>query len=339
MNMIKLKDLICESIREGGKLFGSRASRVTTPELNVIFNEIKQRLGSRFSKFNLSKALPSKLDHGDIDIVVSGNPDIKKQLFTYLGPMIKDYSKNGNIHSILFQSSMGKTVHVDFIYATEDEYDAQFDYLSYNDFSGIIGVMARQLGFKYGTDGFFKIYEDKKGRNHYIPITKNLRDGLRMMGYDAILSKFDDIKTIDDIASFISHSDLFDSKYFKGDDLNRSDRRRLRSDRPSAQEIRNKLLSINKPRTQLDDDFYIKKLFPNKYKELVDKEKEIESFAPANSKYGGDWIMSNFPQVKPGPIFGKIKLHWTGLYGDKIDEVPEDELKKVTANFIQSVVK
>jgi len=95
--MIKLTDILQQSViklTEGGKLFGSRAQRVATAEMNAIFDELKKRLGSRFEKFQLSKALPSKADHGDIDIVISGNPDVKKALFTYLGPLIKKHLEN-----------------------------------------------------------------------------------------------------------------------------------------------------------------------------------------------------------------------------------------------------
>ena len=338
--MIKLTDILKETaskLKEGGKLFGSRAQRVTTAEMNSIFDELKKRLGSRFEKFQLSKALPSKADHGDIDIVISGNPDVKQALFTYLGPLIKDYSKNGNIYSVLYSSETGKTVHVDFLYASADDYDAQYDYLSYNDFSGILGVFARRLRFKYGTDGFFKIYEDKKGQYHYILLTKNLRDGLKMLGYAPILSKFDDIKTIDDIVTFISYTDLFDSSYFEGVGVNNSDRKRMRADRPSAQELKAKLIALNKRRTQPDDDHYVKTLFPDKYAELVKKESEIEAYVVPKGKYGGDWVMQNFPEIKPGPVLGKIKSFWAQKYGDKLDDVPEDELRKATAEFLKTL--
>ena len=51
------------------KLFGERAVRVTTAEMNAVFDEIKDIFA--FSKYiqriNLSKPLPSKEDHGDIE--------------------------------------------------------------------------------------------------------------------------------------------------------------------------------------------------------------------------------------------------------------------------------
>ena len=76
--MIKLMDIL----NEGGKLFGSRASRVTTGEMNSIFDELKRRLGDWFGKFELSKSLPSKQDHGDIDNVPED--ELRKDTDTYI---------------------------------------------------------------------------------------------------------------------------------------------------------------------------------------------------------------------------------------------------------------
>lgn len=332
--MIKLMDLL----KEGGKLFGNRASRVTTAEMNSIYDELKNRLGNKFSKFELSKSLPSKQDHGDIDIVLTGNPDIKKAITMYLGSKVKDYNRNGNIYSVLYDSDIGKTVHVDFIYATnDDDFDAQKTYLALGDFSGILGVMARQNGYKYATTGFQKIYVDKSGRHHDILITKNLKDGLKILGYGDVLNTYDNIQNNDDVVKFISSSPMFDSDNYKGQTMNHSDRKRVRAGRPSADYIRKSLINLNKHRTIDDPDYFLKKLFPDKYQAYLDKIKEIESFTPVKSKYGGEWLMANFPQLKPGPILGKIKQFWTQKYGDQLDNVPEDELKRETDIYIKSL--
>ena len=333
--MIKLMDLL----KEGGKLFGSRASRVTTSEMNSIFDELKNQLDNSFNKFELSKALPSKQDHGDIDIVLTGSSgDVKDTLISKLGSKVKDYSRNGNIYSVLYKSNLGKDVHVDFIYAdTDDDFDSQKTYLALGDFSGILGVMARQNGYKYATTGFHKIYVDKSGRHHDILITKNLKDGLKILGYNNVLNTYDNIYNNDDVVKFISSSPFFDSDNYRGQTMNHSDRKRVRAGRPSADYIRNSLIDINKHRTIDDPDYFLKNLFPEKYQSYLDKIKEIESFTPVKSKYDGDWLMTNFPQLKPGPILGKIKQFWTQKYGNDLDNVSEDELIDQTAVFIKSL--
>ena len=332
--MIKLMDLLVE----GGKLFGTRASRVSTAEMNSIFDELKNLLNNKFNKFELSKALPSKADHGDIDVVVSGGGDVANTLKSQLGDKVIDYSRNGNIYSVLYKSNTGKNVHIDFIHSDNDEdFEAQRMYLALGDFSGILGVMARQNGYKYATTGFHKIYVDKSGRHHDILITKNLKDGLKILGYGDVLGEYDNIQNNDDVIKFISSSPMFDSNDYKGQTMNHSDRKRVRAGRPSADYIRTSLIGLNKHKQISDPDYFLKRLFPDKYQMLLDKQKEIESFTPVKSKYGGEWLMANFPQLKPGPMLGKIKQYWTQKYGDNLDNVPEDELRKDTDTYIKSL--
>jgi len=331
--MIKLMDLLVE----GGKLFGTRASRVSTAEMNSIFDDLKNLLNNKFNKFELSKALPSKADHGDIDVVVSGGGDVANTLKSQLGDKVIDYSRNGNIYSVLYKSNTGKNVHIDFIHSDNDEdFEAQRMYLALGDLSGILGVMARQNGYKYATTGFHKIYVDKSGRHHDILISKNLKDGLKILGYGDVLGDYDNIQNNDDVIKFISSSPMFDSDDYKGQTMNHSDRKRVRAGRPSADYIRKSLIGLNKHKQISDPDYFLKRLFPDKYQMLLDKQKEIESFTPVKSKYGGEWIMQNF-NVKPGPMLGKIKQYWLQKYGDSLDNVPEDELRKETDIYINSL--
>lgn len=331
----QLKNLVTE----GGKLFGTRSERVSTDEMLQIFKELETKLQHSFSQFRLSKHLPSKTDHGDIDIVVQHDTaDIQEILENQLGNGILDYSKNGNITSILYRSiSEGKTVHVDFIVSIPEKYDAQYDYLSYNDFSGILGIIARKLHFNYGSEGFFKIYNDKSGKNNYILLTYNLREGLVIMGYKKVLSDFDKIQNIQDIIDFISSSDLFDSKYLESFGMSHSDRKRSRASRPTARAIRDGLLKLNKSRTIEDDNYFLKIEYPQYYQKLRKEIQKIETAVIQKSKYGGNWIMQNFPDIKPGPIINAIKLYWKKLYGDHLDDVSEEELKKITSKFLQSI--
>jgi len=95
---------------------------------------------------------------------------------------------------------------------------------------------------------------------------------------------------------------------------------------------------LNKHKQISDPDYFLKRLFPEKYQMLLDKQKEIESFTPVKSKYGGEWLMANFPQLKPGPMLGKIKQYWLQKYGDNLDNVPEDELRQDTDIYIKSLI-
>lgn len=326
-----------DKISEGGKLFGPRAVRVTTNEMNKVFREISSVLMPDVTRMELSRALKTKTDHGDIDIVVLNDKkyDLSVLLKTKLGDGVKDYSKNGNIYSILYSSStIGKTVHVDILNTvSQEQFDPQWEYLSYNDFSGILGVLARRIKFNYGTGGFFKIYVDKRGQFHYVHITNDLRKGLKILGYTDV-KRYDDIETTDDIVEFISSSPLFDSKYYVGQDMNHSDRKRVRSGRPTADYIRKKLIELNVHRKIADDDHFFKTMFSLEYSKYVAETEKIENTVIPKSKYNGEWLMRNFPEVKPGPLVGKVLKFWFDTYKDKLDDVSEEELLSSTVDFL-----
>lgn len=333
--MIKLAPIVESILKEGGKLFGPRASRVTTAEMNAVFSEISNKLKDNYTKLQLSNALKSKQDHGDIDIVGEPKPGVPVSPETQLDG-VKDHSKNGNIHSVLYHSNaINKDVHVDFIIASGEDYDAQFEYLSFNDFSGILGILARRLGYSYSSEGFFKVYVDKSGRHHKILISKNLRDGLKILGYGNVLSTFDAISNPDDIIKFIASSPYFDSQDYVGQTMNHSDRKRVRAGRPVADYIRSELINLNKHRQNTDFEYYFKTLYPEKYNNLIEKQEEIENIVIPKSKYGGDWLLTNFPEIKPGPVIGKVKKFWHDLYGTELDNVPEQELLAKTTEFLK----
>jgi hypothetical protein len=70
--MIKLSEIVKQIISEENskKLFGSLSNRVTTEEMHGVFGELKKKLAKKFSSFNNTTKLSSRMDHGDIDIVV-----------------------------------------------------------------------------------------------------------------------------------------------------------------------------------------------------------------------------------------------------------------------------
>lgn len=336
--MIKLAEIADAIINKHVKAFGDRASRMTTADMHLVFNELKSKIGSHFNKFEIAKSLPTKADHGDLDIVAINNKgfnifDFLKQQY---GESIQDTLKSGNVNSFLFKSeSIGKSVHVDIITVGSDEnFGAQHEYLSYGDFAGILGVMSRKLRFKYATTGFWKIYEDEKQQYHCILLTKYLREGLEILGYGSVIEKYDKIQTLDDVVNFIKDSPLFDSDYYKGIGFNNSDRKRVRVGRKSADYIRNGLKDLNKHRTIDDNDYFLKTLFPEYYKNLQNEIEKIKTTVIPKSIYNGDFIIKNF-NIKPGPIIGKIQKFLKDKFGEDLDNKSVEEVTQAVTEFIK----
>lgn len=324
---MKLMNLI--PITEGGKLFGTRAERVTTEEMKAVFKELKSKL-EWFEKFELTKSLPSKKDHGDIDIVamfgeLKPKMDTMKYIIGNLQGQVSDHLKNSYIYSILFHSkAINKKVHVDFIVSDNKKiHNSRIQYFSYNDFSGVLGIFSKKLNFKYGSEGFFKRYRDKKGNWHDIPISSNLEIGLKILGYSDI-SQFRKINDIDDIINFISSSKLFDSSFVTHDVMNQSDRKSMK--RPVIGYAVKKLRSIGNHRTIKDDDYYLKKIYPSKYKFVQKTIEQIEEkIHVAGPYYDGKWVLDNF-KVKQGPDVGKILKLIQTKFGNSPNSKDENKI-------------
>jgi hypothetical protein len=300
------------------------------------------------------------MDHGDIDIVVvppmgqstrdivlntlgnnvtsntSSQPVATSNGLVYQ-PNQKFATTNGNIFSILYTpDKLDKHVHIDFIVA-KDEEDARNkqDYLAYNDFSGIVGVIARKLEFKYGSEGFFKIFVDKKGQNRDILITKNLREAQKILGFRKVDTNFSNIKSEDDIVEYIKTSPLFDVRQIAGE-LNRGDRKKMRAERKSAQYIRDQLMLSGQRRTVQDDDYFFKTLFPSLYEKVEQEKQKLDADVIKTDKYTGDWIINTF-NLKPGKVIGQVKDFLNKKYGDNLDNTPEEEVVASVKQYLSEL--
>jgi hypothetical protein len=324
------------------KLFGPLVSRVSTEEMNLVYSELTGLIGRNFSKFLLSRVLQTKVDHGDVDICVLNDTKTNTSTIVknHLSERIVKDNHNGPIYSIAFKSDKtNKIVHVDFISAPANEFDCAYMYLDYSDFSGILGVVARRLKFNYGSTGFYKIFVDSRNQYHYILLTRSLRDGLMMLGYKMVLDAYDNIKSAEDVAAFITSSELFDSSYLESNLLNRGDRKRMRSGRPTAQKIKDLLIDAKKGRTVMDDDHYLKTLFPDIHHKYVEECSKINDYVFQQPKYNGHWILNKFPTLVPGPKIKQIQMAWHNIYGDQLASATDSDLYMQTVHIINNLDK
>lgn len=310
-------------------LFGEEASRVTTEEMNRLVGELTVGTAMLIS---LTRLLPSKETHGDVDFVYVPYPNIDfvKSLKEKFGSQIVKTNSNGDVYSILFNSTvLGKKVHVDFIKATENTFLTKLQYFSYNDFSGIVGIFSKKMNFKYGSEGFFKRFCDKRNNWHDIFISHNLMDGLAILGFDA--TKFETIKTVDDIVDFMLSSDMVDSLYFGHTELNQSDRKSMK--RPVIEYVVGKIREANKKATVTNVDYFFHQLMPDKDIETFKLMLSINDSIAEKSKYDGNWIMSKF-SLKPGPVIGKILKYISDVHGEDLDKQDESEIERLVDKYL-----
>jgi hypothetical protein len=174
--------------------------------------------------------------------------------------------------------------------------------------------MAKTKNFKYSSEGFFKRYEDKRGNWHDILVSINLNPGLQCLGLEP---KPLWLRTYQDVVDYVSASLFFDSSMyaFSLDDNEDNGRKQL--------DIWRALAKLEKKAVIKDEDYFLKRLFPAQYSEVLDRIKEIEAKAYAQSRYNGKWLMDNFG-LKQGPLVGKLLKLISDSFGDLLGEVEEE---------------
>lgn len=299
------------------KQFGAAAKRVSTAEMQSLYTELNDKVGKTFAGFELTLTLEEKQDHGDTDILVLLHPDQDiKPALNILQPL--RYVKNGYCHSFLYRSSLGD-VHVDFLVSSDPNlHQTKKQYYSFNDLSSVIGIMAKSLNFKYGSEGFFKRYQDKRGNWHDILISVNLNPGLQCLG---LSPKPLWIKKYQDIVDYVSGSLLFDSGMYSFV-LNEEPGKRTKQ-----HGLMTALAELKKPAAVADEDYFFRRQFPAKYAEVETQKKEIDEVTYRQSRFGGNWLIENFG-MKTGPDIGKMLKAISDEFGDLLNEIDENVVKE-----------
>lgn len=313
-------------INEGGNLF-PESERVTTKELNDCIAFIKSKIGKYFKKFESTKFLKSKQDHGDIDILVIPKEGIDvSKVIQELGSSLIRYSFNGPTKSI-FLNFAGKKIQVDLIVSEDRKsFYSKKIFFSYGDFWSLIGIISKRLNFNISDKGIQKIFEFE-GRNHYIKITNNLITALKILGFKNT-SEYKNIKELKDIVNFIKENDLMDSSFFKASN---SKQKTAVSKRKNLDLLLTELSSMNLKRKIDDEDFYLKKTIY--YERVLMEKQKIMNEKKKITKYNGNWVMSRFPEIK-GERLGKVLSHLKNKFKDNLDnQTDQTVLSEIKASL------
>jgi len=314
------------------KLFGEKAERVQGAEYDAVIEELQKDFSARFQVLRSAEQLQDKESFGDIDLICLPDEPIDETFFqNILGDRFLEHRRNGSIHSVLIKLNSGKQVHVDFIRA-KDEIDLERKHMYYSKghISSMIGMLAKKLNFKYGTEGFFKRFQDKRGNWHDILVGDSLRDGLAIMGFE--LEIYDDIHNIDNIVAFISGSPFFDSSYFGSENMVQRDRQSLKRNQAEdylAQKLREK----QQTRSVADEDELFRRLFPDKFRRFVEEAENIDKETYKAGAINGKKVMEVF-QIKPGLDVRKILKFLSDNYPEAEElsgEIIEAVKRKVLA--------
>jgi hypothetical protein len=119
-------------------------------------------------------------------------------------------------------------------------------------------------------------------------------------------------------------------------ELNNGDRKKMRSERQSAQYIRDQLLQSGQRRTVDDDDYFFKSLFPSLYDQVEKEKQKLDTDIINTEKYTGEWIINTF-NLKPGKVIGQVKDVLNKEYGDNLNNTPEDQVINTVKQYLSTI--
>lgn len=219
----------------GRALKNTFTRRYQRAEFDELSKELLEKLNKDFPKAAIPLFYKNKESFGDIDILVQygvvfiddanggrlvSDPRYPMREYIELKFEPKEIFHNGNCYSFDY-----KEIQVDLILTSEEDFDSNLMYLSYNDLGNYIGRIAQGFGLKYGTEGLW--YEHYfKGQNiGTLPVSKDYPKIFNFLGLDYKVweAGFDNLE---DIFKFIAYSPYFNWEMYQLASLNKINRDR-----------------------------------------------------------------------------------------------------------------
>ena len=179
----------------GGKLFSTK--RMSSFVYHKLSCDVVSKLRANHKgKMKLIPHLRSKESFGDIDIVIEHLPDFNfVALVSGISSVFKVDSKHYKRDTGAFDFSDNATisfqykgVQVDLIIALPEDFDFTINYYSHNGLGNIMGVIARNLGFRLGHRGL--IYQQRSDSGTFLEnvvVSKDYHAAISFCGFSPTL--------------------------------------------------------------------------------------------------------------------------------------------------------
>lgn len=315
----------------GGNIFvnSHTTRRLEKEEYNSYVKEVLDLLLSVNSSLSLhvTRAIRSKEDFGDLDIVVKGRNErylIEDNLVRLGYPL----SKNGDVTSFLYIDFQ-----VDLIFTNESHYRYSCHYFDWNDLGNLVGRMSKQFGFKHGHNGLYYVLRDDNRVIKEFLLSTEYLDIINILGLDKFKFKsgFD---AYEELFDFIIASPYFNSDSFKLENLNNINRVRDRKRKTynmflkyiESKNIEGK--GTSKLSYEEKESFVLNK-FPHIRHEVQELKDKVKLGNKVKERINGRIIMSLFKDID-GKTVGKyidiLKERRPDLYSEAVLNMTEEEV-------------
>lgn len=205
----------------GNALKNTYTRRYDREEFDKLSHELIGMLEKDFKRVAMPLFYKNKPSFGDADILISMegcNYNMRDYITAHFKP--NEIFHNGNCWSFDY-----KELQIDLITVSGEDFDSNYNYLSYNDLGNYIGKLAHGFGLKYGQEGLTYDHYFKGANIGRILISKDYDKIYEFLGlsYDRWKKGFDELE---DIFKFISESPYFNWEYLQLENNNRVNRER-----------------------------------------------------------------------------------------------------------------
>ncbi len=222
----------------GGSALKVSVRRLSAAEYHPLAHDLSRAIArASGARVESVPAYGNKPDFGDIDLLIEkealdnfGRGNLKDWLRANLNTREIHESKPDS-PSLSFDYRNTATedigVQVDLIMTNSATFDMALDYYSYNDLGGLVGVLARAIGFSYTPNGL--IYNVTAGtrRIGVVPITTNTEAALKLLGLDPAVFKIGFFE-LESIFHYVATSPYFNPDLYLLEKRNHSARTRDR---------------------------------------------------------------------------------------------------------------
>jgi len=252
-------------------IIGKEADRITRQERDHYLFLFKSL------NYHPVREIDGKEDFGDIDFLIS-NSQTKKEVLEKVENLLtkNNHSLTGHIlNSDVISLAIDNRHQIDLI--ATDKIILASHYYSDNDRGNLIGNIFHHLGFNYGHKGLYLILENTK-----LFLSDITSEILSFLGYDSSdvlkVTRYDNgFRTFEEMFEWVIRCPLFNSDYYKWENLNNENRTRNRKRstyNKFLQYIENK--SFNNPVIPINTIRYYALEYFHKQKEYIEILKNIE---------------------------------------------------------------
>lgn len=315
----------------GGNALAKPSVRLNPDTYFKVWKVMQLSLGEIFPNVELVKSYFDKPSFGDMDILVTlpecdSWEQFPMENFSFFQNREVVHTKNSKTLSFGYDLLVGR-FQVDLIAVRPEHLEVSHLFYDYNDLGGMIGVMAKALGFKFSPEGLRYTLHHGQSEVDDINVSNDVVKILEFLGYDP--DKYVSFNKLDGIFKFVTSNIFFDKSLYLLENRD-GDSRRRDSKRASYQALLEYLEA-----TKAKEDI----LFNKEKLAALGMIRANTFFPDLDDKIKLSTLRYMKQRIFKSRVNGPIVTELTGLEGSELGKFLKLLKTKVTMDVFERVLK